>query len=258
MPFHTITLEKSGRVALITLNRPEHSNAVNEAMAQELREACQAVNEDDEIRVVILTGAGEAFCRGSELNLHRREETTGSSLDTMIKRHRVADAVAKVEKPTIAALNDDALGQGLELALACDLRIAQGEARLGLTQVKEGLIPWDGGTQRLPRLVGRARAMELLLTSRIVEAEEALSMGLVNQVVENALAQSKEVASAIAQHAPIAARYVKEAILKGLGLTLDQGLRLEADLNFLLHSTEDRPEGIRSFLEKRRPDFKGR
>ena len=256
----TITVEKAGQIALITLSRPDYSNAIDEGMAQGLREACQAIRQDDEIRAVILTGAGQAFCVGGDSPQVALGDKIQDPYEEQIRRCRVADAVARVEKPVIAAINGDALGQGLELALACDLRITQEGAYLGLTQTKQGLIPWDGGTQRLPRLIGRSRALEMILTSRILEAREALSIGLVNEVVDGgqALARCQELASTIVRYAPIAARYAKEAVFKGLNLTMEQGLRLEADLNFLLHSTWDRAEGVRSFLEKREPDYEGR
>jgi len=171
-----------------------------------------------------------------------------------------AGALAAVEKPTIAAINGDAIDQGLELALACDIRIAVAEARLGLTHLKRGLIPWDGGTQRLPRIVGRAWATDLLLTGRLIDAEEALRIGLLHQVVGDAKALLRAVeewANNILEAGPIALAYAKEAVVKGADMTLEQGLRLEADLAILLHSTHDRGEGIRSFLERRRPAYRG-
>ena len=171
----------------------------------------------------------------------------------------MASAVADIEKPVIAAINGDATDQGLELALACDIRVASERARFGLTQVETGLVPTDGGTQRLPRLIGRARALEMILTSRLIDAAEAKHIGLVSDIVapSEVLARAQEIASAIAKHGPIASRYLKEAVLQGLDMTLSQGLRLEADLSFLLQSTADRAEGIDSFLERREPDYKG-
>jgi enoyl-CoA hydratase/carnithine racemase len=170
-----------------------------------------------------------------------------------------AQAVASVDRPVIAAINGEAIGPGLELALSCDLRIASDEARFGLPQLSQGFIPWDGGSQRLPRIVGRARALELLLTSRTIDAVEALRIGLVNKVVpaKALLPESQALARQLAAKGPIALRYAKEAVNKGLDLTLEQGLRLEADLYFLLHTTADRIEGVRAFLEKRPPRFRG-
>jgi enoyl-CoA hydratase len=248
MPVETVHLETEGRIATVTLDRPSAGNAIDEPTAQQLREVCGRVAVDDEVRVVVLTGAGDFFCVGAD---GPSFEDPGSL--------RVANHLAGLEKPLIAALNGDAVGLGLELALACDIRVASSEARMGLTQVGDGAMPWDGGTQRLPRLVGRGRAMEMVLTSRLVDAQEALEIGLVNRVVEpdRVLRRSLDVASTIAGQGPIAARYLKEAVLKGLDMTLEQGLRLEADLSFLLQSTTDRAEGIQSFLEKRKPEYKG-
>jgi enoyl-CoA hydratase/carnithine racemase len=250
-------------------------SAISERMAFELRDACDQVDQDDAVWVAVITGKGEAFCLGSRGEIESSGEpfdpaqgslveptrpyTTNDTLLQAMRSLKVAGRVAAVQKPLVAALNGDAIDQGLELALACDIRIASSQSRLGLTQVKDGLLPWDGGTQRLPRLIGRGRAIEMVLTSRIVSAQEALSIGLVNQVVgpDKALERSLEIASAIASHGPIAARYLKEAVLKGMDLTLEQGLRLEADLNFILQNTADRAEGIRSFLERRRPQYRG-
>ena len=257
MAYSTIKLEKSERLATVILNRPQASNTINEDLAGELRDVFTELNQDGKTWVIILTGAGEAFCRGTELVLPTDREP--SSLEVTLHRLRVADAVAGVGKPVIAAINGDAIGQGLELALTCDIRIAAEGATLALSQIEEGLLPWDGGTQRLPRLIGRAWALYMLLTSCSLEAEEAQRLGLASEVTEGShlMARAQEMASLIARYGPIAASYAKEAVLKGGDLTLEQGLRLEADLNLLLHSTSDRAEGIRSFLEKRTPKYRG-
>ena len=173
---------------------------------------------------------------------------------------RPADAVASINCPVIAAINGDALGEGLELALSCDIRLASAQARFALPQVARGLMPVDGGTQRLPRIIGRGKALELLLTAATISAQEAFEIGLVSRVVppEKLAGEVKALAETIAGKGPIAVRYIKEAVNKGLDMTLEQGLRLEADLYFLLHTTEDRTEGIRAFLGKKAPRFKGR
>jgi len=168
--------------------------------------------------------------------------------------------VSQLEQPAIAAINGDAFGEGLELALACDLRICAEHARLAMPQIQYGKIPWDGGTQRLSRLVGRGKALELILTGDMVDAQEAYRIGLVNQVIPytQLMETAMDVARKIASRAPIALKYAKEAVHKGMDMTLEQGLRLEADLYLLLQTTRDRKEGIRAFQEKRTPQFEGR
>jgi enoyl-CoA hydratase len=242
MPYATIIYTKEDHIARLTLNRPEVDNAVNQQLAQELEDACRDVSQDDDIYVVVITGAGDrAFCRGNEQECN------------------VATAIASIDRPVIAVINGDAVGQGLELALSCDIRLASNRARFGFPEVELGLIPMDGGTQRLPRIVGRAKALELILTAETISAEEAFAIGLVSKVVapENLVSEVNAMAQAIGTKGTIALRYAKEAINKGLDLTLEQGLRLEADLYLLLHTTTDRTEGIKAFLEKRPPDFKG-
>jgi len=223
-------------------------------MAVELRDMCDRVRSDEDLWVLVLTGSGDVFCRGADPSLLRPMAPTGA-----LHAPTPAGSIAAIEKPVVAALNGDAIDQGLELALACDIRVASRDGRFGLTQVAEGSMPWDGGTQRLPRLLGRGQAMEMILTSRKVEAEEALEIGLVNQVVEpgDVLRAAHETASTIARHGPVAARYLKEAVLQGLDGSLDQGLRLEADLNIILQSTDDRAEGISSFLKRGTPEYRG-
>jgi enoyl-CoA hydratase/carnithine racemase len=247
MPHSTVICTKKDHIGYITLNRPEAGNSINLKLAQELEDVCRKINQDEDIYVVILSGSGDkAFCSDSEL------EKSGT-------RYSPAGAIASIEKPVIAAINGDALGQGLELALSCDIRMASDRAKFGFPQVAQGLIPFDGGTQRLPRIVGRGKALELILTTETITAQEALEIGLVSKVVSqaNLAAEAEALAQTIAAKAPIALRYIKEAVTKGLDLTLDQGLRLEADLYFLLHTTADRTEGITAFLEKRPPKFKG-
>ncbi len=247
MPYDTIVYSKKGHVACVTLNRPDAGNAVNQQLAQELEEVCTRISQDDDVYVVTVTGAGDAFCSGSEGELENAP-------------CRPAAAIASIDRPVIAAINGDALGEGLEIALSCDIRLASSKARFGLPQVARGCIPIDGGTQRLPRVVGRGKALELLMTADIISAEEALGIGLVSQVVPpEALAEETgKLAETVAAKGPIALRYLKEAVNKGMDMTLEQGLRLEADLYFLLHTTADRAEGIKAYLEKRPPKFRGK
>ncbi len=246
MHYKTIIHEKKGQVYYITLNHPQVGNAINTQMVKELADACQTINQDEEISVVVLKGAGGSFCSGKE------PKEWSAVCDT-------PGAIASLERVTIAAIDGAALGEGFELALACDIRIASESASFCLPHTAHGLIPCGGGTQRLPRLIGKGKALELILTGETIGAEEALETGLVSQVfpAENLAAEAEALAQTIAGKAPIALRYIKEAVNKGLDLTLEQGLRLEADLYFLLHTTADRTEGIKAFLEKRPPRFKG-
>lgn len=248
MSYSTVGYTKKDHIAYITLNRPEAGNIINLKLAQELEDVCRQINQDEDVYVVILTGAGDkAFCSGSEL------QKSGIG-------YRTATAIASIDRPVIAAVNGDALGQGLELALSCDIRLASDKVRFGFPQVAQGFIPSDGGTQRLPRIVGRGKALELILTAETITAREALEIGLVSKVVDGAslAAEAEALARTIAAKGPIALRFIKEAVNKGLDLTLEQGLHLEADLYFLLHTTTDRKEGITAFLEKRPPRFKGK
>lgn len=221
-------------------------------MALELAQVVQTINQDESVRVVVLTGSGRAFSVGWE---RLRVRSAGE-----LAPYQAASAIALIHSPVVAVLNGDAVGQGLELALAADIRITSAAARFSMPQLQYGIIPWDGGTQRLPRLVGRAHALSLLLTGVTIDASEALRIGLVSRVVEpeSLAAATDEVVGQIAAGAPIAAQYAKETVAKGMDMPLDQALRLEADLNILLHGTRDRREGLRSFQERRPPRFHGR
>ena len=247
MPYNTIIYSSKAHIASITMNRPSAGNAVNQQLAQEMEEVCSRINQEDDIYVVTLIGASDTFCSGADKDIE-----AGLS--------HPAAAVAGIDRPVVAAINGDALGLGLEIALSCDIRIASDRARFGLPQVARGHIPMDGGTQRLPRIIGRGKALELLMTAEIITASEALEIGLVSRIVPpGALAgEVDKLAETIAAKGPIALRYLKEAVNKGLDMTLEQGLRLEADLYFLLHTTADRTEGIKSYLEKRKPKYKGK
>ena len=259
-----IIVEQQGAVTWITMDRPEAGNAPDPELALALQDACQEASRDDAVRVVLLTGAGEQFCISTPgLPRPLAEPPAGpapAQAGEPLPQLRVAATVAALEKPVIAVIGGPAIGQGLELALACDLRIASGEARFSMPHGLAGLVPWDGGTQRLPRVVGRARALDLLLTGREIDAQEALAMGLVHMVTgrRGLKRKAQELAERMAAHAPIALRYAKEAVYQGVEMGLEAGLRLEADLSILLHGTQDRAEGIRSFLERREPRFQGR
>ena len=250
MSYQTLIYQKKGRVVTITLNRPDENNAINTEMAMALADVCAEINQDRQIRVVTITGAGKVFSVGTDWGNYPED----------IDLRSAATAISRLNCPVIAAINGDALGQGLELALACDLRITAETARLGLPGITSGILPFDGGTQRLPRLVGRARALEMILIGEPIGAGEACRTGLVHKVVtvNELLPVVNDIAQKIAASAPLALRYAREAVDKGLELTLENGLRLETDLYALLQTTGDRTEGITAYLNKRQPKFKGK
>ena len=243
----TLTLDTN--VATVTLNRPDNGNRIDAEMAFSLAEACRLISEDDNLCLVVLAAVGDAF----SIEGHGDGDDEESA-------EPVARQIAALKIPVLVALNGNATGPGLELALAGDLRICVHSARFGFSGLAKGTLPQDGGTQRLPRLVGPSWARDMLLTGRLVDATEALAIGLVNRVANQAIGLDKmisEIAGQITGGSPIGARYAKEAVGKGMDLSLDQGLGLEADLNVILQSTSDRAEGLKSFIEKRGPEFTG-
>ena len=241
--------------ARVVLNGPDRSNLPDDVLASDLRSVAERTSEDG-ASVLVVSGAGSSFCVGRA----SLEDSSVEDPRQRLEMHRCASTLASIPIPVIAAINGDAMDQGLEMALACDLRVAAEDARLGITDLSHGVVPWDGGTQRLPRLVGRGVAMEMLLTGRVLDAREALKVGLVHKVVPGKQLEGAvgKLASTLAGKAPIALRYAKEAVMKGMDGPMEQGMRLEADLSILLQGTEDRAEGIASFLEKRSPRFAGR
>jgi enoyl-CoA hydratase/carnithine racemase len=264
MDFQTILFETRDRIAFITLNRPDSLNAMNRQMTRELVDVCQQVEGESGIRIAIFTGAGEkAFSAG--MDLKERAETAFSPIERRQQKltnkiYTQARAVAAITKPTIAAIRGYCVGGGLEFALACDLRVAAEDAKLGLTEVRRGIIPGAGGTQRLTRAVGVTKAMEMCLTGDTVSGLEAKSLGLVNNAVPSAdvLKTAEDLAARILKGAPMSVAFIKEAIKKGVELALEEGLRLEADLSALIGITEDAKEGPRAFAEKRPPVWKGK
>ena len=226
-------------------------------LSMELIELFDRIGGREKILVVILTGFGGP---SSLLEREAPGNFSGWRNDTSKTLPPLAESMAKLDCPIIAAINGDAVGQALELALACDLRIAQEDSQFALPQIQADLIPWDGGTQRLPRLVGRGKAMEMILTGEIIDAQEARRIGLVNKIVpaNELMTVAMELAREMASRGPVALRYAKEAVNRGMDMTLDQGLRMEGDLYFLLHTTGDRTEGIQAFRQKRNPRFQGR
>jgi len=258
--YQAITYAVSEHVATVTLNRPDVHNAMNEAMRRDLTRCFDAIAVDEEVKVVVVTGAGErAFSAGADIR-----EFVAPLVPVQFREQRrrldFRQAMDRCWQPIIAAINGFALGGGLELALACDIRIAAAGATLGLTEVNLAIIPGGGGTQRLPRLVGRGKALEMILTGARIPADEALRIGLIERMVPTGetLKAAIELARTMAAKAPVALRYAKEAVVKGLELPLADGLRLEGDLSTLLRTTEDRVEGAKAFLEKRAPRWTGR
>lgn len=251
----SVQLHISDHVAAITIESSEEGNRIGFETVYSLNDAATEVRQRDDVWVAVLRSDGNDFCMGVSTELTEAALWPGPRTEGI----RVSQTIADIEKPVVCAIQGTAQDQGLEIALACDLRIADSDSTFAMTQVLNEVMPWDGGTQRLPRLIGRSRAMDMLLTGRVVAAAEALEIGLVNEVVEQGRASERamELATLIAGHGPIALRYLKEAVLNGIDGTLDQGLRLEADLSFLLQSTKDRSEGITSFLERRRPAYRG-
>lgn len=267
MRYRAIVFEKKGNIATVTLDRPEALNAIDSRLAGELMDVFERIDDDEELRAVVIVGAGDrAFSVGLDIKeMVDAAEGIDDQQALMEVRRRLWrdnpwEQLASLSKPTIAAIRGFALGGGLELALACDIRIASEDAKFGFPEVRLGLIPARGGTQRLPRIVGRGKAIEMILTGETIDAMEAYRTGLISRVVpaDKLLAAANEIASKLVDNAPIAVRFAREAVAKGLDMTLDQGLRMETDLYLLLQTTEDRSEGIRSFIEKRKPKFTGR
>ena len=259
-----VLYEKKGNIAYITVNRPEALNAISSEVLRELAKAWINVRDDSDVRVAIVTGAGDrAFSAGADLKEIAKwqmqpEEERPPFLENWPDVYPMRGM--EVWKPFIAAINGIATGGGLELAMACDMRIAADTARLGLMETKQSLMPGWGGTQRLPRLVPFGKALEILITGDFVEAEEALRIGLVNKVVpkDQLMTAAEELAARICENGPLAVQAVKEAAYRGVRMTLDEGLKLESLMIQNLFQSDDSKEGPRAFAEKRKPVFKGK
>jgi enoyl-CoA hydratase len=257
--YETILVERRGRVGIITINRPEKRNALNIQTRAEGAAALDELRGDDSVQIVVITGAGDkAFIAGADI-AEFAERTAITQREVMLERG-LFNAIDSFPKPVIAMVNGYCLGGGCEVALACDIRIASETASFGQPEINLGIIPGGGGTQRLPRLVGEGKAMELILTGEIIDAQTAFNIGLVNHVVpaDQLEAKTMEIANRMAEKSPIALRLAKEAVRLASRSNIDEGLRREVDLFALCFSSEDKDEGVSAFLQKRKPEFKGK
>jgi len=258
--YNTLLYEKKDTIGMLTINRPEKMNALSNELTTELKQVLDEIEEDKELRVLVMTGAGDkAFVAGADINeLVDRDALIGRRVSLF--RQELFSYLENLPIPVIAAVNGYALGGGLELALACNIRIVSENAKFGAPEVKLGIIPGDGGTQRLPRLVGLGRAMEMILTGDFIDAREAYRIGLANKVVpydelmETALALARKIAS----RPPLAVMYAKDAVNRSMEGDTDSGYALESYLHALACTTQDKKEGVTAFLEKRKGSFKGR
>lgn len=257
MAYEFVISERDGAVGIVTIDRPRQLNALSSAVLTEVVDALEAHDRDDEVRSIVLTGGAEVFAAGADL-----KEFSGKSAVEMLAGNRVAlfDRIRGVTKPVIAAVSGYALGGGCEVAMLCDMIVASETARFGQPEINVGLMPGAGGTQRLARTIGKARAMELVLTGAPIDAQTAERLGLVNRVVPVAelLDTAKALARKVAERPPLAVKLTKQAVLKAFELPLAEAVDYERKLFYLLFATEDAQEGMRAFIEKRPPTFQGR
>lgn len=257
--YENLLLERRGRIALITINRPDKLNALNAGTRRDLSAALNELRDDSEIRVAIITGAGEkAFVAGADINEFAGR--TALQQREVMKSRSGFGAADDFPKPLIAMVNGFCLGGGCELAMACDIRVASDKARFGQPEINLGIIPGAGGTQRLPRLIGESRAMQMILTGEMIDAQEALRLGLVSEIFPAAELETRtmELAAKIADKSPIALQMAKTAVKAASRLSLREGLEMEVDLFALCFSSADKEEGVAAFLAKRKPEFKGK
>ena len=258
--FDGLIYEKEENLAIVTINRPKAMNALSNDLTEEFDKAFDLIEKDGEIRAVIITGEGEkAFMAGADIKeLKERDFVKGR--DQTRRRQEVFNRIGEMKVPVIAAINGFALGAGLELAIACTLRIAVEDAKLGSPEVNLGIIPGDGATQRLPRLIGFGRAMEMILTGDFLDAKKAEEVGLVNKVVsrEELMVTAKKLAGKIASKAPLAIQCAKEAVNRSMEVGIYEGLAHESYLHAFTCASQDKEEGVNAFLEKRKPEFQGK
>jgi enoyl-CoA hydratase/carnithine racemase len=260
LKLENVGYDKKGQIAYVTLNRPKVMNALNKATISELRAAFEDARDDSAVRGVILTGAGDkAFAAGADIG-EIANNTAVEAEEATRRGQGLTDLIENLGKPVIAAVNGFALGGGCELAIACTIRIASESAKFGQPEVKLGVMPGYGGTQRMPRLVGRGRALKLILSGDIIDAAEAYRIGLVDELVPNAtlIERAETVLKKIIANAPLSIKYALEAVNKGLETSVAEGLLIEASLFAVCASTDDKKEGTSAFLEKRAPKFQGK
>lgn len=257
MEFIKVNTQYKKHIALINLNRPKELNALNLQLMTELKDALKELDEDDDVRVIILTGNEKAFAAGADI----KQMAGKTAIDMLnVDQFSTWDQIKKTKKPLIAAVSGFALGGGCELAMTCDMIVASESAKFGQPEIKIGVMPGAGGTQRLTRAIGKAKAMELVLTGNFISAEEALHYGLVNKVVptEMYLEAATELAEQIAQMSPVAAKLAKESVNRAFETHLDEGLHFERKNFYLTFASEDQTEGMTAFVEKRKPEFTGK
>ena len=260
LTLETVTYEKKGSIAYVTLNRPKVLNALNKTALADLRAAFEDARDDSSLHGVILTGAGDkSFIAGADINEVATDTPVQAEEKTRRGQH-LMDLIENLGKPVVAAINGFALGGGCEAALACTIRLAAETAKFGLPEVKLGIIPGYGGTQRLPRLIGKGVALQLILSGAMIDAPEAYRVGLVNEVVPKAelIGRAEAILNQIGANAPLSVRYALEAVNKGMETSLAEGLVLESTFVAICTSTEDKKEGTSAFLQKRPPQFQGR
>jgi len=258
MPYETVLTSKEGVIGIITLNRPQAMNALSSKLVNELISALDEFDKDEEVRCLVISGSERAFSAGADI--HEMADMTAVQMTMTGHFFPLWDKVGRYPKPIVGALSGYVLGGGLELAMSLDVLVASETTQLGQPEIDIGVMPGGGGTQRLTRAVGKAKAMEMILTGKRIGAEEAKTLGLVSRVVpkEAFLEEAKKVATEIASRSPVAVRLAKMAVNKAFEMGLSQGLDFEREVFYLLFASEDKTEGMKAFLEKRRPEFKGK